>query len=66
VYKALSWSHVRVQPGAYTSLQALITLANPPFASFPTLDADATAAVVATKLLQEPFRAYYLGTDLAT
>jgi hypothetical protein len=65
-YKALSWSHVGVQPGGFSSLQALVTLANPPFASFPTLTPDATAADVATKLIQEPFRAYYLGGDLAT
>jgi hypothetical protein len=65
-YKALSWSHVEVAAGGFVSVASLVTLANPPFASFPTLAADATAADVATKLIQEPFRAYYLGADLAT
>ena len=65
-YKALSWTHVGVAAGGYTSVSALVTLANPPFANFPTLTPDATAADVATKLIQEPFRAYYLGADLAT
>jgi hypothetical protein len=37
-----------------------------PFASFPTLTPDATAADIAKALIQEPFRAYYLGADLAT
>jgi hypothetical protein len=63
-YKALSWTHVGVAPGGFASLQALVTLADPPFASFPTLKADATAADVAQALIQEPFRAYYLGPDL--
>ena len=65
-YKALSWSHVEVAAGGFVSVANLVTLANPPFASFPTLTPDATAADVATKLIQEPFRAYYLGADLAT
>jgi hypothetical protein len=65
-YKALSWSHVGVQPGGFVGLQALITLADPPFASFPALEPDASAADIASKLIQVPFRAYYLGDDLAT
>ncbi len=64
-YKALSWSHVEVQPGA-TSACSLINPPDKPFASFPTLAADATAADIAKTLMQEPFRAYYLGADLAT
>ena len=65
-YKALSWSHVEVAAGGFVSVASLMTLANPPFASFPTLEPNATAADIATKLIQEPFRAYYLGADLAT
>jgi hypothetical protein len=30
------------------------------------MDANATAADIAKALLQQPFRAYYLGNDLAT
>lgn len=65
-YKALSWSHVGVGAGGFTSVQALIDPPNKPFASFPTLAANATAADIAKALLQQPFRAYYLGADLAT
>ena len=65
-YKALSWSHLQVSAGGFVSLQGLINLANKPFASFPTLTPNATAADIAKALLQEPFRAYYLGADLAT
>ena len=65
-YKALSWSHIGVSAGAYASLAKLINVPNKPFASFPTLAADATAADLAKALLQQPFRAYYLGADLST
>ena len=65
-YKALSWTHVQVSAGAFASVQKLITVPEKPFASFPTLGPDATAAEIAKALLQEPFRAYYLGADLAT
>ncbi|MBA2301508.1 MAG: hypothetical protein H0W08_02615 [Acidobacteria bacterium] len=65
-YKALSWSHLQVEAGGFASVQSLINLADKPFASFPTLTANATAADIAKALLQEPFRAYYLGADLAT
>jgi hypothetical protein len=65
-YKALSWSHVQVQAGGFASVQSLITVPDKPFASFPTLTPDATAADIAKALIQEPFRAYYLGDDLAT
>lgn len=65
-YKALSWSHVQVAPGGFATVQSLVNLADKPFAAFPTLAPNATAADVAKALIQEPFRAYYLGTDLAT
>jgi hypothetical protein len=65
-YKALSWTHVQVAAGEFTSIAKLINLPDKPFASFPTLAADATAADIAKALLQQPFRAYYLGSDLAT
>jgi hypothetical protein len=65
-YKALSWSHLGVTAGGFASVASLVTLASPPFSDFPTLHPDGTAADVATKLIQEPFRAYYLGADLAT
>jgi hypothetical protein len=65
-YKALSWSHVRVEAGAFLGVQQLFNLADKPFASFPTLASNATAADIAKALLQQPFRAYYLGDDLST
>jgi hypothetical protein len=65
-YKALSWTHLRVEAGAFASVNSLITVPDKPFASFPTLNADVTAADIAKLLIQEPFRAYYLGADLAT
>jgi hypothetical protein len=65
-YKALSWTHVQVAAGEFASLTKLIDVPDKPFASFPTLTADATAADIAKALLQQPFRAYYLGADLAT
>jgi hypothetical protein len=65
-YKALSWSHVQVQAGGFASVQSLITVPDKPFATFPTLTPNATAADIAKALIQEPFRAYYLGDDLAT
>ncbi len=64
-YKALSWSHLQVAPGAFATVQSLVTVADKPFTSFPTLAPNATAAEVAKALIQEPFRAYYLGDDLA-
>jgi hypothetical protein len=64
-YKALSWSHLQVAAGAFASVSSLITVPAKPFASFPTLGSDATAADIAKTLIQEPFRAYYLGNDLA-
>jgi hypothetical protein len=65
-YKALSWTHVQVGAGEFATLAKLINVPDKPFASFPTLAANATAAEIAKALLQQPFRAYYLGADLAT
>jgi hypothetical protein len=65
-YKALSWTHLQVSEGGFASALSLINPPDKPFASFPTLAADATAADIAKALLQQPFRAYYLGADLAT
>ena len=65
-YKALSWTHVQVAAGEFATLTKLINVPDKPFASFPTLTANASAADIAKALLQEPFRAYYLGSDLAT
>ncbi|WP_280155141.1 hypothetical protein [Piscinibacter sp. XHJ-5] len=65
-YKALSWSHLQVQAGANFSIASLINPPDKPFASFPTLAANPTAADIAKALLQQPFRAYYVGDDLAT
>ena len=65
-YKALSWSHIGVAAGAFTTVTALTEMPDAPFASFPTLTATPTAAEVARALLQEPFRAYWEGPDLKT
>ncbi len=62
-WKALSWNHVGVSAGNYASVQALQDVAAP-FASFPALGDHPTAAQIAKALLQQPFRAYYLGDDL--
>ena len=65
-YKALSWTHMDVAPGAFASVANLVSVPNKPFASFPTLTGTPTAAEIAKILLQEPFRAYFLGSDLKT
>jgi hypothetical protein len=65
-YKALSWSHVKVEAGANFSIASIIDPPGKPFASFPALAANASAADIAKALLQQPFRAYYLGADLST
>jgi hypothetical protein len=64
-YKALSWSHLGVAAGAFASVQQI---ANPdvPFASFPKLAATPTSAEIARALIQQAFRAYWEGPDLAT
>jgi hypothetical protein len=67
-WKSLSWSNLKVEAGAHVSIGALAALSNPaerPFASFPGLTATPTAAEIAQALLQEPFRAYWEGPDLA-
>ncbi len=68
-WKTLSWSHVKVEAGMHLSIVNLAALGTPggaPFASFPGLTATPTAAEIAQALLQEPFRAYWEGPDLAT
>jgi hypothetical protein len=65
-YKALSWSHLQVPAGANFSIASLIAPPDKPFASFPTLGANPTAADIAKALLQQPFRAYYVGADLVS
>jgi hypothetical protein len=65
-YKALSWSHIDVAAGSYASVGNLVGVPNKPFNSFPTLTGTATAAEVAKILLQQPFRAYFVGYDLKT
>lgn len=68
-WKTLSWSQLKVDAGQHLSIGALAALSNPadrPFASFPGLSATPTAAEIAQALLQEPFRAYWEGPDLAT
>jgi len=65
-YKALTWAHVGVAEGAFASVAALASVPNKPFASFPTLSATPTAAEIAKALIQQPFRAYWEGPDLAT
>jgi len=63
-YKALSWGHVGVAEGQFASVAALAAVPNKPFASFPAMVGTPTAAKVAIALLQQPFRAYYVGDDL--
>lgn len=65
-YKALSWSHLGISPGAFATVAAIASLPNAPFASFPKLSTTPTAAEIAKALLQEPFRAYWEGPDLKT
>jgi len=62
-WKALSWNHVGVAEGRYTSVLDLASI-DPPFAGFPMLANPPNAANIAQALLQQPFRAYYIGTDL--
>lgn len=66
-YKALSWSHLAVTAGAHLSIGALaLQGSQKPFPSFPSLSETPTSAEIAKVLLQEPFRAYFVGPDLAT
>jgi hypothetical protein len=64
-YKALSWSHLQVQAGRNFSIASVITPADPPFADFPAMPGE-TSADIARLLIQQPFRAYYLGEHLST
>lgn len=66
LYKALSWSHLQVAAGGHVSVSALVAPPNLPFADFTTLSTTPTSAEIAKALLQEPFRAYFVGPDLAT
>ncbi|MEO7851076.1 MAG: hypothetical protein ABIR94_02315, partial [Rubrivivax sp.] len=65
-YKALTWAHIGVAEGAFASVSAIAAVPNKPFASFPTLSDTPTAAEIAKALIQQPFRAYWEGPDLAT
>jgi hypothetical protein len=65
-YKALTWEHVGVAPGGFASVASLVNVPQAPFAAFPKLGASPTAAEIARALIQEPFRAYWEGPDLAT
>lgn len=66
VYKALSWTHIGVQAGGFVTVDSLKTIPHPPYASFPGLSARPSAAEIARALLQQPFRAYFVGSDLKT
>jgi hypothetical protein len=65
-WKAMSWDHVGVNAGAYASVADLKAVNLPGFVAFPKLDGASTAAHIAKALIQFPFRAYYVGDDLAT
>lgn len=66
VYKALSWTHIGVQAGGFVTVDSLKTLAQEPYQDFPPLSATPSAAEIAKALLQQPFRAYFVGSDLKT
>ncbi|MEO6855915.1 MAG: hypothetical protein ABI410_21005 [Rhodoferax sp.] len=65
-YKALSWSHLAVPPGGFVTLAGLRQAPPSAFTGFPMLTASANAAEIARALLQQPFRAYFVGADLKT
>ena len=65
-YKALSWSHLGVPAGGHVTVDGLKQIPQPPFAEFPPLSAKPSAAEIARALLQQPFRAFFLGADLKT
>lgn len=65
-WKAMSWDHVGVNAGAYASIADLMAVSLPGFVAFPKLDGASTAAHIAKALIQFPFRAYYVGDDLAS
>lgn len=66
VYKALSWTHLGVPAGGFATVGSLKQLAQKPYAEFPGLSNTPSAAEVARALLQQPFRAFFLGSDLKT
>jgi hypothetical protein len=63
-YSAYKADHLQVSRGGFAS-RSLINVPEKPFASFPTLAANATAADIA-KALCSSRSAPYLGADLAT
>ena len=65
-YKALSWSNLAVPPGGFVTLAGLRQAPPPAFVGFPMLTAQANAAEIARALLQQPFRAFFVGADLIT
>jgi hypothetical protein len=65
-YKALSWTHIGVQAGGFATVANLQTLSHQPYPNFPPLSAKPNAAEIAKALLQQPFRAYFIGSDLKT
>ena len=65
-YKALSWTHVGVPAGGFVTVNGLKQLAQKPYAEFPALSNTPSAAEIAKALLQQPFRAYFVGKDLKT
>ena len=66
VYKALSWTHLGVPAGGFATVGSLKQLAQKPYAEFPGLSNTPSAAEVARALLQQPVRAFFLGSDLKT
>ena len=65
-YKALAWGHVGVEPGGFTTVAQVRDLSAKPFEDFPTLSANPSSADIARALLQQPFRAFFLGAQIAT
>ncbi|WP_394788311.1 hypothetical protein [Rhodoferax sp.] len=65
-YKALSWTHIGIPAGGFVTVPSLVQLAHKPFNDFPALSATPSAAEIAKALLQQPFRAYFVGSDLKT
>ena len=65
-YKALAWNHLGVSAGAHFGIGEVATVVNKPFPSFPTAGSVNSAAEFAKLLIQEPFRAYFVGSDLVT
>lgn len=63
-YKALSWTHVGVPAGGFATVDSLKQLAQKPYAEFPALSNTPSAAEIARALLQQPFRAFFIGSDL--